>query len=131
MECYCRLNENGKSIFREALGNERKKWNVSYHDEFCDFCREMALSPVTIMQDATPETLCGKLEKSDFYFQPEDAQNLLKYRNAEPEIWQTLEAFHQLILSYPEENITGQTFTEQESLLILLYWLADIPSLCK
>lgn len=131
MDCYCRLNENGKSIFREALDNERKRWNISYHDEFCGFCRDMALSPVTLMQDATPEMLYGKLEKADFYFQPEDAQNLLKYRNAEPDTWQTLNAFHQLIFSYPEENIEGQTFTEQESLLIFLYWLISVPSLCR
>lgn len=131
MDCYCRLNVNGKSIFHEALDNERKKWDVSYHDEFCDFCRKMAVSTVTTLQDANPETLCSKLESTDYYFQLEDAQNLLKYRNAEPETWHTLEAFHQLILSYPEENIAGQTFTEQESLLIFLYWLADIPSLCK
>lgn len=84
-----------------------------------------------LVQDAAPEMLCGKLEKADFYFQPEDAQSLLKYRNAEPETWQTLNAFHQLIFSYPEENIEGQTFTEQESLLIFLYWLISVPSLCR
>lgn len=131
MECYCIMNEHGQSLFRETLENEKKKWNVSYHDKFCDFCREMAAETVTPLQDVTPEILCDKLEKAFYNFLPEDAKNLLKYRNAQPETWKILEEFHQVIRSYPEENIDEQTFTEAESLLIFLHRLADIPSLQK
>lgn len=131
MDCYCLLNEKGQGLFREALVVEQKKYEISYNDEFCDFCREMSMENPPAIQDITPEMLYSKLNEADFYFLPEDAENLTKYRRAEPGTWETLELFHKIIFSYPEGNIEGMTFSEKESLLILLYWLVDIPSLCK
>lgn len=131
MDCYGRLNEKGRSLFREALEGEHKKWNAAYSDEFCDFCRKMAEADGSALQDVTLEALYGKLAGADFYFQPEDAENLKKYCCDEPETWQTLEAFHKIIFSYPEGNIEGMSFSEKESLLIFLYWLVSIPSLCN
>lgn len=131
MDCYCRLNEKGQALFREALAVEQKKYNVSYNDEFCDFCRRMSAEDTPVIQDITPEMLYNKLNKADYYFQPEDAESLTKYRHAEPGTWETLELYHKIIFTYPEGNIEGMTFSEKDSLLIFLYWLIDIPSLCK
>lgn len=131
MDFYCLLNEKGQGLFREALAVEQKKYEISYNDEFCDFCREMSVKNTSAIQDITPEMLYSKLNEADFYFLPEDAENLTKYRRAEPGTWETLELFHKIIFSYPKGNIEGMTFSEKESLLILLYWLISIPSLCK
>ncbi len=130
MECYCRLNEKGRALFREALDVEQREMGISYHDEFCDFCRKMSVENPTFTQDITPEVLYGKMESVKYSFYPEDAENLIKYRHAEPGTWETLELYHKLIFSYPEGNIEGMTFSETDSLLIFLYRLAGIPSLC-
>ena len=130
MDCYCRLNEKGQALFREALV-EQENWKSSHHDELCDFCREMSSEPAPVLQDITVEVLRDKLEKARFNFCPEDVEKLKNYRHAEPETWQALELFHRVILSYPKENIEGLPFSEGASLLIFLQWLVSIPSLCK
>lgn len=91
----------------------------------------MSTGDTLVIQDITPEMLYDKLNGADYYFLQEDAENLLKYRHAEPGTWATLEQYHKLVFSYPEGNIEWMTFSEKESLLIFLYWLASIPSLCK
>ena len=131
MDCYCRLNEKGQALFREALEVEQENWKSSYHDELSDFCREMSSEPAPVLQDITVEVLRDKLEKARFNFCPEDVEKLKNYRHAEPETWQALELFHRVILSYPKENIEELPFTEGASLLIFLHWLVSIPSLCK
>ena len=131
MECYCCLNEKGQAIFREALEVEQKEMKISYHDEFCNFCREMAEVNSPAVEDITPGMLYEKMESVKYSFCPEDAESLTKYRYAEPKIWQVLELFHKVIQSYPEENIKGMSFSESTGLLVFLRWLAFIPSLCK
>lgn len=130
MDCYCCLNEKGKNLFQEALAVNQQKYEITYNDEFCDFCREISIENAPVIRDITPEMLYDKLNKADYYFLPEDAENLTKYCYAESGTWKTLEQYHKLIFSYPAGNIEGMTFSEKDSLLIFLYWLASIPSLC-
>lgn len=128
MEQFSLLNEKGQSLFREAIETEYNKQNSSVEDEVCKFCQIITRETETNILDITPEMLYKKMLDIGFC-SLEYAEEIKIFRNTNLNIWKILGIFHQLILIYANKNTKDLAIEECNSLLILLSWLVQIPSL--
>ncbi|HHT87462.1 MAG TPA: hypothetical protein GX002_00390 [Clostridiales bacterium] len=126
---YTELNTYGRSLFREALSINIDKSNNVSEDESIQILKKLSqVSMRSTDSSITPQMLTDRLGCISRYA-PEYAEELCLFQRMDADAWNTLIEFHNKIASLDDENIPNYPINEKESLIILLNWLWNLPSL--
>lgn len=130
LRAYLELNDNGQTVFREALKEQKSNKTDQYQDETAEFLRKIsAVGEQDILSDISPQMLSDLLsEKHPGYWDCDFARTLVLFTKLDDKAWETLILFHSLIQE--NKNVKIQDRVDfKDGVLLLLDWLWCIPSL--